>query len=267
MSKIANLYADEIKKHFKILYANWEPGGPLELGNYGFMDGNVFIPQGKLQDDFPEFNGNTIQIMQDPTKDQKEFKSEEGIEVILSAKGSVNPQGVSLTKALLEIKFSKKNSVYFNASGCTTTRIGNKAQVGDILKKLYKNDKWKKEYCVVTDLVKAEKAIVTISQSDNSAISFEADSPAVEKINLADASIKLSLSSEKNIGYKVPADEGVILLMGLCKIKNPFLWWGGGFKPQPLKMTESMMYKMENAPGIKTEESADELIFGQMGKD
>ena len=264
MSNIADLYSNEVKKHFKVLYANWEPGGPIELGDYGIMDGNIFIPMGKLKDDFPEFAGNVIQIAPDPSKDQKEFKSESGVEVNLLAKGSVNSAGVTLAKAAFEIKFSNKDSIFFNAAECTTTRIANKAKIGEIIQQLLRDEKWQKEYCVVTDLVQAGKTVIAISQSNNSAISFEADSPALEKINLADASVKFNLTAEKSIGYKVDALEGLNILIGLCKIKNPFLWWGGGFSQKSM-MTESMKYKIENSRGIKTEESVDELIFGQMG--
>ncbi len=267
MSRIANLYADEVKKHFKVLYANWEPGAPIELGDYGIMDGSIFIPMGKLKNDFPEFNENIIQVSPDPSKDQKEFKSERGVEVNLATKGSINSVGTKLVKAALEIKFSKKNSIFFNAAECTTTRISNKAKIGEILKQLLKTEKWQKEYCVVTDIVKAGKTVIAISQSNNSGISFEADSPTIEKINLADASIEFNLTSEKSIGYKLNAREGLDILIGLCKIKNPFLWWGGDFKPRTSMMPESMKYRIENLPGIKTKDTIDELIFGQMGMD
>jgi len=267
MSNIASLYSDEVKKNFKVLYANWEPGGPIELGDYGLMDGNIFIPQGKLKNDFPEFAGNVIQITPDPTKDQKEFKSESGVEVNLLSKGSVSESGTTLIKASLEVKFSNKDSIFFNAADCTTTRITNKAKIGEILKQLLKDRKWQKEYCVVTDLVEAGRTIIAISQSNNSGISFEADSPTVEKINLADAGIKINITSERSIGYKVDAAEGLFILFGLCKIKNPFLWWGGDFNPRTLLMTDSMKFKIENAHGITTEQSLDELIFGQMGID
>lgn len=267
MASIAKLYSDEIKKHFRVLYANWEPGGPIELGDYGIMDGNIFIPIGKLKEDFPEFAGKMINTTPDPTKDLKEFKSESGVEVNLLAKGSLNTSGAKLAKATLEIKFSKKDSIFFNAAECTTTRITNKAKVGEKLKDLMKQGKWNKEYCVVTDLVKAGRTIIAISQSDSSGISFEVSSSAIEKINLADASIELNITSEKSIGYKVDATDGMYILMGLCKIKNPFLWLGGGFLPKTTMMTESMEFKIENTSGIRTEDSVDELIFAQMGKD
>ncbi len=265
MSNIANLYTDELKKHFKVLYANWIPGSPLELGDYGILDRNIFIPLGKLKSDFPEFNGNVIQVIADDTKDQAEFKSEGGVEVNLLAKGSLNTAGIPLIKAALEIKFTSENCIFFNAAECTTTRIANKNKIGEILKKLHKDGKWQKKFCVVTDLVQAGKTIIAVSKGNNSGISFEADSPAIEKINLADASIKLNLTSERSIGYKVDAQDGLYILLGLSKIKNVFPWWKDNFSPEKLLMTEAIQYRIENSPEIKTEETAEELAFGQMG--
>jgi len=268
MSRIANLYSNEVKQQFKVLYANWEPGGPINLGDYGSMAGNIFIPQGNLQQDFPEFHDVVIKILEDPLKDQKEFISEGGVDVNLSAKGTVNIEGVTV-KASLDINFSHKDSIFFNAAECSTTRISNKAKIGEVLKEIMKkkDGRWLKEYCVVTDLVTAGRTIIAISASDNSGISFAADSPAIENINLADASVKLGLTSQRSIGYKVEAVEGLIILLGLCKMKNPFLWWGGGFTPRTLKMTNTMINKIEDSPGIETEKSADDLIFGQLGKE
>jgi hypothetical protein len=267
MSHIANLYAKEVKKHFKVLHANWEPGGPIELGDYGIMDGKIFIPMGKLKNDFPEFSGNIILIAPDSSRDQKEFKSESGVEMKLGVKGSVNSAGTTLVKATLEIKFANKDSIFFNAAECTTTRISNKAKIGEILKHLLKNKRWKKEYCVVTDIVKAGKTVVAISQSNNSSILFEADSPAIEQINLADASVKFNLTSEKNIGYKVDALEGLDILIGLCKIKNSLPWQIGNFEPEKGMLKESMKYGSDIFTEIKTESSVDELIFEEVGED
>lgn len=259
MSNLATLYSDAIKKHFKILYANWEPGGPIELGDYGVMEDNIFIPIGKLKDDFQEFSGDAIKVMPDPTKDMKEFKSETGVKVSTNDKGSLSPQGIELLKATLEISFSKKNAIYFNASGCTTTRISNKAKIGEKLKKLREKGKWEKKYCVVTEIVAAERAIIAISQSSDSCISFEADSPAIEKINLADTSIKLNLNTESNIGYKVPAQEGLILLLGFYEIKDRFLWKKEGLRQRAFRS------KIKENSIPKEEALSKKMIFGKLG--
>jgi hypothetical protein len=117
------------------------PGAPIELGDYGIMDGNIFIHMGKLKNDFEAFAGDVIQLSTDPTKDLMEFKSESGVDVNFMAKGSVNAAGTTLAKAALEIKFSEKDAVFFNAADCTTTRIANKAKVGDILMQMLEDKK------------------------------------------------------------------------------------------------------------------------------
>lgn len=276
MRKIANIYSNAIKDHFKVLYANWEPGTPIELGDYGKMDGNVFIPMGKLKNDFPEFKMGLLQKASDKKKDNKEFKSESGVEVILLPKGTVSIQGAALAKATLDIKFSGKNIVYFNAIGCTNTRLANKAKLGEALKQKLSNGDWNKDYCVVTDLVEADKAIIAISKSSNSGISFEAESPLLQKINLSDASIKLDLKMEKDIGYRVPAEEGLTLLIGLCKIESHFLSKKRTFEPRIARRSSLMHGLMEtddvDAEDFETanmamEEYEEELVFKQMGKE
>ena len=267
MNSMAKLYTDEIKRHFKVLFANWIPGSPVELGDYGILDGNIFIQLGKLKDDFDEFKGDVIQTSPDPTKDHKEFKSDKGVEVNLLAKGSLNAQGVPLAKATLDIRFEKENAIFFNAAGCATTSITNKAKIGEIIKALAKNKRWEKKWCVITDVVNAGKTLVAISQSSNSGITLEASSPVLENINLDDVSVKLNSKFEKSIGYKINADEGLNLLIGLCKLKNAFSMTRGGFRPSTMGITDSMEYQIENDPSIITENSLDELIFGQLGKD
>lgn len=65
---LADLYSNEFKSNVKILYANWDPGGPIELGDYGILNGNIFIPVRKLRNDFPEFNAAEAQLPESPTK-------------------------------------------------------------------------------------------------------------------------------------------------------------------------------------------------------
>lgn len=220
---IAKIYTDGVKKHFVVYYANWEPGSQIALGDYGTLNGNIFIPKGKLGIDFPEFKDSLLNTTDDDTKDQKEFKSSKGVDVTLLPKGTVTVGGKVLAKAALDIKFSSGKMIYFNAMGCTNTRITSKNKLGEALKEKYLTGKWDKDLYVVTDLVKSEKALIAISKSGSSGISFEADSPLLDQIDLADASIKLKLTSEKDIGYKLIADEGLYILIGLSKLKSQFL--------------------------------------------
>jgi len=233
MSSTANLYANEVKKHFKTLYANWEPGQDLRLGDYGSLEGNLFIPEGNLEEDFPQdFPQGFIILRDDGTTDHKDFRSESGVDVTFSAKGSAGPGGAPLAKATLEVKFGHKDAIFFDAAGCTTERISNKAKVGEVIAKLHANKKWDTRHCIVTDLVTAGRTILAVSQSASSSITVEASSDAVKQIDLSDASVGLGFTSAKSIGYKVEAKQGLYLLMGLCQYKKGFLGIGGGFGPR-----------------------------------
>ena len=260
MSSTANQYANEVKKHFKTLYANWEPGGDLRLGDYGTLEGNVFVPEGNLEEDYPsEFPQNFIIIRKDGTTDHKEFRSESGVDVTFSAKGSLGATGLPLAKATLEVKFGQKDAIFFDAADRTTERISNKAKVGEVVAKLLAKDKWKSKYCVVTDLVSAGRTILAVSQSSNASITIEAASENVAQINLADAGMDLGFTSVRSIGYKVEAKKGLLLLMGLCQYKTGFLGIGGGSDPRSFR--KSNVNIKARADVI----AADEMRFVQLG--
>lgn len=236
MSSTANLYADEVKKHFRTLFANWEPGTELRLGDYGTLHGNLFVPEGNLEEDFPDnFPQDFLIIRKDETNDHKEFRSESGVDVTFSAKGSIGAAGVPLAKATLEVQFGQKDAIFFDAADCRTERISNKAKVGEVLAELYARDEWESKYCVVTDLVIAGRTILAISQSDSASITIEASSDQVAQIDLSDADVKVGFTSVRSIGYKVEAKQGLHLLMGLCQYKGGFLGINEGFRPRTIK--------------------------------
>lgn len=227
MSSIAKIYTKEIKKQFKKLHANWEPGENIELGDFGVMIGGlfnktIFVKKGNLSKKFKI----KFKVTKDPYVDHKYFASQKGVSVKFNAKGSINPSGVINAKANVNVEFSKENSVFFSAAECKTISIEDKLALGEDIFKLHKQGKWKKKYVVVTDLVKSGKTVIAISSSSNSEFSISANSPTLEQINLADASAGLDIVSKKNIGYSVDGAKGLSLLFGLAKLQSKFLGLG-----------------------------------------
>jgi hypothetical protein len=86
----------------------------------------------------------------------------------------------------------------------------------------------------------------------------------VSVVTSSDASIGLKIASQKSVGYVVEAQKGLIPLIGLSKIQSTFLWFGDEYKPLSLAMSDSMLSTMRNSPKIRTEESQDDLYFGQI---
>lgn len=226
MGKIARIYAKAVRKNFKVLFANWAPGNPISLGDYGPLQDDIFIPMGNLKQDFKEFKGNGLKIINDPSPDQKEFKSAQGIDVNISPQVEISVQGTPMAKVDLDIRFKTSKAVYFKANECTTSRIANKAMVGEKIVELAKAGRWNEDYYVVTDVVEAQSAIVAISNSSNAGIVIEATSPALNQINLGNASAQFKVTSEKDIGFKLVANKGMILLLGLCTLEKK------GFMPK-----------------------------------
>ena len=271
-SDLSNVYCDVVKNHFRIYYANWLPAKTLDLGDYGMLQGNIFIKLGNVKNDFLELKGAVIQEFTEQSKNHYEFTSSRDVEIKTTAKGTVGNIGIT-ANATLGIQFHSENSVFFNAAECTTKFISNKAEIGKIIMNLYRENRWRFNYVLVTDIIKAGRTLIAISSAENSSISFEASSPNISHIDLANASLGLSITSESNIGFKVVSEDGLDLLMGLCKVKNSFPpFTSPEFKPTNFGLNmaslinermidENWQTKLTNSEG----QNDQDLNFGQLG--
>lgn len=259
MSGVVRIYTDAVYENLKPLYANWEPGKPLQLGDFGTMRDNTFITLGNIADLGLKFSERV-----DTTKDHKYFASEDSTEVKFHAKGSIPVSGVVNATASLEVNFASKNAVFFNAADCEYFMVANKVELGKAVMALYERKSWKREWAVVTDLIQAGASTIAISGSNSSSIVFEATGN-VERINLADASLGITVKSSSNIGYQVVAEKGLIPLLGLCKIQSRFLWWNDDFKPLTRELKDRRLLEvLENTDRVQTDESDEALYFGQI---
>jgi hypothetical protein len=260
MTSIVEIYTGAVRANLKPLFANWEPGKPVELGDYGILSGNTFIHVGNIKD---KDLGMRFDVRKDSKSDRKYFSSEGSTEIKLNAKGATNVSGALNAKATLEINFGSKEAVFFNAADCQFSMIQDKASIGREIMKRYKSGHWDRGWAVVTDMVQAGATMIAISGTDQASVIFEAKGD-VEKINLADASIGMNVAVQKNVGYVVDAQSGLIPLIGLSKIQSTFLWIGDKYKPLSAAYDAKMLSVMRNSPGIQTEESTEDLHFGQI---
>lgn len=258
---IVSIYTNSVYENLKPLYANWEPGRPVKLGDFGVMRGGTFIYLGNIK-------GKELAISfsetQDSARDQKFFTSQDSMDVRFYAKGAVPINGVVNAKATLEVNFLSQDAVFFNAAECEYLMIEDKVALGKTVMDKYANDVWKREWVVVTDLVKAGATTIAVSAGKSASIVFEAIGDT-ERINLADASVGLAIKSSSNVGYQVVAAQGLIPLIGLCGIQSTFLWWGDDFKPLSRRLSDvQLLNALEHSPRVRTEESKEALYFGQL---
>jgi len=209
-------YIKEIKKRFGGYNATWLPGSHLSLGDIGVFDHDGgFNKKGNLKDLDIDF-----QISQESATGQLEYSSERGSTTTQKLAGTVLPSsGLGNADAGVIVNFSKKNAVVLKAKDVTFPSISNKIQLEADIIKLYHQQKWKKEWCVVTELAKAESATILISNSANSEIVLKANANInAPKIDIADASFHFSCIHEKEVGLKIIAEGGLTPLFKAQKM-------------------------------------------------
>ncbi len=213
MADIWEIYADDIHYNFKHFYANWPPNQPIKLGDFGMLEDNLFRRKGNIKGVFNvDFQTRSGQAQQS----DYEYKSAGSTELTFSAKGSSGNPAIPVN-ASLKIDFSSSDAIFFNAAGCNNDSIEDEVTLGKDILKLFKDDKWDDDWVIVTNLVTAGATTVVISSADAASLSLEADAN-ISNINLSDASLRLGVKHEKNIGYKVVTQGGMIPLLGCSKL-------------------------------------------------
>lgn len=253
MASICETYTKAVWNNMKPLFANWEPGKPVQLGDYGVLSGRTFIHIGNVKD-----YGINFASREDPELDHKYFSSEGAVDVKILAKGAPNISGVVNANATIEISFGRKDAVFFNAAECRFSMIQDKSCIGKEIMKLHKSDKWEKDWAVITDLVQAGSTTIAISATDQASVILEAKGD-IQKINLADASISLNVIMQKNVGYVVETMGGLIPLIGLSKIQG---FWEKSEEFEPI--SSKKLWAMGVASSRSTEELQEDLYFGPL---
>lgn len=228
---IAKAYANTIKKHQRTYFAVWKPGVQVKLGDYGIMNGNIFVLMGNIND-FDELKDFELDIREDNTEDHMRFVSQQGVSFTLSPQAKTNVEGVNIN-ASMDISFTREHGVFFNAAGCTIDSIVNVHMLGLKLMDIHKKDKlrWRREFVLVSSVMKAKSGLIVISTSSDFALTFEAKAE-VPVIDLAKVGLDLQVSKQTSAGEVYILNEGFNPLVGLMKIQSKFL---GPGRLSPLK--------------------------------
>ena len=190
-------YITELHHAFGYLFANWVPQQKIALGDYGRFQKGVFHRDGKLEELGIEVQRGAPDEAQ--ALYQYHSKNSNSAQLKLGASGRA---AAAKAKAALEIKFSDANSVFFNAAGCALRTVTNISTLGAQVRRKLEDGAWDYNWVVITSLIHAKSTTAIISSSDHGAIVLNAETE-VPAIDLADASVKLGVSSESNIGLKL----------------------------------------------------------------
>lgn len=262
MSRIVEVYTEAVYANLRPLRANWEPGHPVRLGDYGPLDGQAFLPQGNVAD----LGIDIGRVIADDVGDQKIFTSSDNVSVSFTARGASAANPAVTVKAGVELSFDSANTAFFNAAHCSYEVIADKRALADHVMALHASGKgaWKREWAVVTDLVRSKATTIAVASAANARLSIEA-SGDVAQIDLADASIGLAIRAARNVGYQVIAASGLTPLLGLSQIQSSFLWWGNHFKPLAAGLAGNprRIAALQSSSAVTTEPDG-EIAFRQL---
>jgi hypothetical protein len=219
----ADQYTNQLHGQLKY-YATWLPGTPVGLGAIGTMQANQFIPQ----DDIARFGFKVI-AKRDRTADTFEYSTKNGVDVDTKTAGSISPDvpNVPRAKAGMKLRFKRSDAVWFAASGCKMDRIDNQLELAKLIKDLYKSGQWKREWVVVTHVVKAASATVLVSASRGASAELEVQGKASTPLGKAEASTRSTLKADSSMAFKIVAEKGLTPLFRLTELSDGWREWFG----------------------------------------
>lgn len=245
MVNISDLYVRSVHDNLSPLYSNWEPSRPITIGAVGELRGENFVIEGHLND-----YGIPFTVGRGKGMDYRTFCTDESAEI------QCNPsiaQEATGTSGRIEICFKRGGCVFFSAAGCTYTTVKKKPALAQAIMQRFESGQWNRRWAVVTDLVEARTAVIAVSGGNSANLGLDVKSQ-VGEVNLGNAALSIRVASEHSIAYKVVADNGLPLLLGLSKIQGLF-WLGGRLRTMNL---------LDDSDDFELPEDEQQLAFAQL---
>lgn len=221
-------YLKEVKKQFAYR-ATWLPGEVLQVGDIGIIKNAKFFRQTNLANMGIEFE---LKESDNPT--DYEFMSEGDVKVTMKLAGkapTVPGSVLGVADAGVTVQFNKKNAILFEVKQATQSKIDDIPSIGRQIEQLFEDGDWKKEYVVITELVKGKEGTVLISRSSNLVLDFKAKGEVgAGKVKVSDAGVELLTTVSKKQGVVVKNDTGITPLYSIMGIKKGWFDPDGDFQ-------------------------------------
>jgi len=214
-------YLNEINKRFQYR-ATWEPGKTLRIGDVGILEKGIFSLRSSLEQE-----GIPLQVRLDESEGSMKYTSEGAVDITTKVAGQASMPQSQLVKgdAGFIVQFKKQDAVVFTINGSKTHQLENTGQIEKEVLKRYLENKWPKNWVIVTELVEAKEATILISTSKDSKIELKAnaDISPTSDLNIADAEFNFSVASRRGLSTEIIAKEGITPLYRVSGIRKPLL--------------------------------------------
>ncbi|HSL44452.1 MAG TPA: hypothetical protein VK897_13530 [Anaerolineales bacterium] len=217
MDPIAS-YLKELNRKSQGYRPTWLPNLPLQLGNVGVLEKEVFRKEATLESLGIAFESETSE-----SNSNIDLSSESGITVITKVEGKVEPKAVSLgvADAGFIVEFNNKNCFVFRIRGSRTSIIQNLADVkAEVLRRYDAND-WDPNLVIISEIIEAKSATILLSGQAGAKIELKAQGDLnVATMDIADAGLNLRLESGQSLAAQIIGQKGITPLYRVVGIKK-----------------------------------------------
>lgn len=234
--------------------ATWEPNKPLPLGAIVRIDKGVFTILSSL-----EKEGIQVEVLEDSSEGTLDYSSSETVQIGIKASGQIPAAGsvLSAADAGFSIDFGSDKSILFQADKTKTHQISNVASIEREVIKRVGEGKWNKEWLIVTELLEADTATIIVSFSTNSKIEIKANANVGgAQLKLTDASLGLSVVSEKGSLFKAVASKGITPLYRVMGYRHP-LFGKEQLKTRSLEGPQDEQFSIQKFDPAELEDNPD----------
>ena len=214
-------YTKEMSDRFGGYFAAWTPGDPLQLGDFGTLDGKAFTSIGNVAH-IPI----TFARRPDPTAETiGPYKSDGKVTVTFKASGSAPIPNSTLTQADagFAMNFSGEHGVFFLAENCFQPCIEDQDKLGRDIISAFKDGRWSKSWHVITQIVEVECMTVLVSASSSGSVDLKANGtlgPTPGASDLAKISVGLQVQFSHNMETLLVTKSGSTPMFKLSVIKK-----------------------------------------------
>lgn len=197
----------------------WLPTKPIQIGDVGILENNVFDKVSTLKKYGIFFEAQTSE--NDAAID---FSSERGITLVTKLEGKVDPKAINLGEADAGfiIEFNHKNGFIFRLNGSRTSIISNLGRVKEEVLKRFKEGEWDKDLVIISELIEAKSATILVSGQAGNKVELKAQGNLnVSTMDIADACLNLRLESGQALAATILGQEGITPLYRAIGVKQP----------------------------------------------
>ena len=249
MPRVYEQYTEELHREFGYLAA-WLPNSKIELGDVGTLHRDRFERLTSLRDlgvafttstspslrelDYASagqvdvrFGGLAVADPPHPGRSDAMIAEGMGLNADTTRDSDLDPRptaAVATSPALgsmVTVQFHRAYSVFLEAVDVEIRAVADHAALEAALRRLVQNDSWRREYCVITEVVLTGSAVILVSSQAGGRVDFSASAHVQGgPLALARAAAGLKLLSTSGVAVKLVAPEGLTPLFRASRLRR-----------------------------------------------